>query len=58
MVSSYTFAERLYNCSKFKQENNYAKIIKKITVALVNENITNGKDCSVFAVLSEKFTNS
>ena len=59
MVSSHTFAERLYNCSSFKQEKNYANIIRNINLEIVKCSRSSSEDrgnTSVFSVLYEKFS--
>jgi len=61
MVSSRTFSERVYNCSKFKEENNYAKIIKRITMEAFDQYINDGKnssDNSFFGFLCEKLVSN
>jgi len=61
MITSTTFAERLYNCSSFKEEKNYGKLITKITMDVISENINSGQninDISIFALLFEKFSKS
>jgi hypothetical protein len=61
MITSTTFAERLYNCSSFKEDKNYGKIITKITMDVISKSINNSKDsddCSLFALLFEKFSKS
>ena len=61
MITSYTFAERLYNCSSFKEETNYGKTITKITMEVINKNIfnrQNNNNNSIFTLLFEKFNKS
>lgn len=61
MITSTTFAERLYNCSNFKEDKNYGRIISKIIMEAINTNINNTENAnsrSIFAVLSEKFSES
>ena len=61
MITSHTFAERLYNCSKFKEEKNYGNIITKITLELINEIVNirkDNNDVSIFTLLFEKFSKS
>ena len=61
MITSHTFAERLYNCSNFKEDKNYGKIITKITMDIVNEIINHRQDYnnhSIFTLLFEKFSKS
>jgi len=61
MVTSTTYAERIYNCSSFKEEKNYGKTITKIAMEVINKNINSGEDphdTSIFALLIEKFDKS
>jgi hypothetical protein len=58
MVSAFTFAERLYNCTSFKQDKNYEQIIRNVSIDIIKQNRNSGKDCkhySFFSILSEKF---
>jgi len=59
MVSSHTFAERLYNCTSFKQEKNYGNIIRNInleSIKLYRSSSENNRDTSFFSILYEKFS--
>jgi len=61
MITSHTFAERLYNCSNFKEEKNYGSIIQKLTMEIINESIDSRKDndnVSIFTLLYQKFIES
>jgi len=59
MISSHTFAERVYNCSRFKQEKNYASIIRNInleSIKLYRTSLKINRDASFFSILYEKFS--
>lgn len=58
MLSSHTFSERLYNCTKFKQDKNYEYIIKNVCMDVIKQNRNhrkNSKHSSFFSLLYKKF---
>jgi len=58
MLSSHTFAERIYNCTKFKQDKNYEQVIRNVSLDVIKQNRNHSEDNqhrSFFSVLSEKF---
>jgi len=58
MLSSHTFAERIYNCTKFKQDKNYEQVIRNVSLDVIKQNRNNCENSehrSFFSVLSEKF---
>lgn len=59
MISSHTFAERVYNCSSFRQEKNYASIIRNVSLESIKHSRSNSEDrgdSSFFSVLMQKFS--
>jgi len=58
MLSSHTFAERLYNCSSFKQDKNYDRIIQNVNMDIIKQNRAFSQDSinnSYFSILYQKF---
>ena len=58
MITCTTFADRLYGCTTFKQEDNYEKIIRKISMDSIKyykQNSKDGESASIFKFLYEKF---
>ena len=57
MITTLTFAERMYNCSSFKQESNYDSIIRNTCMEIVKSDRTNSdgsETSSIFSLLYQK----